>query len=123
MANIGSDPNSASSQWFFNLGDNSGNLDNQNGGFTVFGRILESTNLAEGTNVLQHFNTLATSTGIVSISSQPVFNELPVSYTNSTRTPAYRELYHTRVYVLGETNTPGAVAPTIAITNPLPNAR
>jgi len=81
MAKVGSDPNSASSQWFFNLGDNSANLDHQNGGFTVFGRVLESTTTAEGTNVLQHFNTLATSAGIVSISSQPVFNELPVSYT------------------------------------------
>src|SRR6185369_11330630 len=37
MAKLGNDPNSATSQWFFNLGDNSTNLDNQNGGFTVFG--------------------------------------------------------------------------------------
>lgn len=33
-------PNSATTQWFFNLGDNSGNLDNQNGGFTTFGQVL-----------------------------------------------------------------------------------
>jgi cyclophilin family peptidyl-prolyl cis-trans isomerase len=33
-------PNSATSQWFFNLADNSANLDNQNGGFTVFGQVL-----------------------------------------------------------------------------------
>ncbi|MBN1851659.1 MAG: peptidylprolyl isomerase [Pirellulales bacterium] len=32
--------NSATSGWFFNLVDNSANLDNQNGGFTVFGRTL-----------------------------------------------------------------------------------
>ena len=42
MAKLGSDPNSATSEWFVNLGDNSGNLDNQNGGFTVFGRVLGS---------------------------------------------------------------------------------
>lgn len=40
MAKLGSDPNSATSQWFVNLGDNSVNLDAQNGGFTVFGHVL-----------------------------------------------------------------------------------
>ena len=40
MAKVGGDPNSATSQWFINLSDNSKNLDNQNGGFTVFGRII-----------------------------------------------------------------------------------
>jgi peptidyl-prolyl cis-trans isomerase A (cyclophilin A) len=40
MAKLDGDPNSATSQWFVNLADNSGNLDNSNGGFTVFGNVL-----------------------------------------------------------------------------------
>jgi peptidyl-prolyl cis-trans isomerase A (cyclophilin A) len=39
MAKRSGDPNSATSQWFFNLADNSANLDNTNGGFTVFGQV------------------------------------------------------------------------------------
>jgi cyclophilin family peptidyl-prolyl cis-trans isomerase len=40
MAKLGGDPDSATNQWFFNLADNGANLDNQNGGFTVFGQVL-----------------------------------------------------------------------------------
>lgn len=40
MAKVGSDPNSATNQWFFNLKDNQANLDVQNAGFTVFGEVV-----------------------------------------------------------------------------------
>ena len=39
MAKLGGLPDSATSQWFVNVADNSTNLDAQNGGFTVFGRV------------------------------------------------------------------------------------
>jgi cyclophilin family peptidyl-prolyl cis-trans isomerase len=45
MAKQGGDPNSATNQWFFNLADNSSNLDNQNGGFTVFSEVTNASGL------------------------------------------------------------------------------
>ena len=47
MAKRGNDQNSATNQWFFNLNDNSANLDLQNGGFTVFGQVIEGMDVVE----------------------------------------------------------------------------
>ncbi len=71
MAKVGGNPNSASNQWFFNMGDNSENLDNQNGGFTVFGQITDDAGLAviDAIAALDRFN--ASSQG-------SAFNEVPV---------------------------------------------
>jgi len=40
MAKLGNNPNSATNQWFFNLANNSLNLDRTNEGFTVFGEVV-----------------------------------------------------------------------------------
>ncbi|MEA5618037.1 peptidylprolyl isomerase, partial [Cronbergia sp. UHCC 0137] len=50
MAKVNNNPNSATNQWFFNLADNNDinnpfNLDNQNGGFTVFGEVISQSDL------------------------------------------------------------------------------
>jgi len=51
MAKLPNNPNSATNQWFFNESDfnsdpsNPNDLDTQNGGFTVFARIINSTGL------------------------------------------------------------------------------
>lgn len=54
MAKVGGDPDSATSEFFFNLADNSANLDNQNGGFTVFARVIQ------GWSVVQTISSLPT---------------------------------------------------------------
>ena len=67
MAKVSGDPNSATSQWFINLAENNF-LDSQNGGFTVFGRVLgdgitlvnqmSSTNIYDGSIINGAFSTL-----------------------------------------------------------------
>jgi cyclophilin family peptidyl-prolyl cis-trans isomerase/chitodextrinase len=47
MAKIGGDPDSATSQFFVNLEDNSENLDNQNGGSTVFATVIEGMDVVD----------------------------------------------------------------------------
>ena len=79
MAKLSGDPNSATSQWFINLVDNGGapyNLDTQNGGFTVFGRV--------GNNTMTTVDAIAALPIIDGSGTHtPPFNELPVrNYTS-----------------------------------------
>jgi len=71
MAKLGGDPNSATSQFFFNLADNSGNLDTQNGGFTVFGEITPES-----------FDVLAALAGLTTVNATGqgggAFSDVPV---------------------------------------------
>ncbi len=66
-----SNPNSATSQFFFNLGDNSASLDNpaNAGGFTVFARVLDDRSW----DIIMTINELNTQ------AFQPPFGELPVT--------------------------------------------
>jgi cyclophilin family peptidyl-prolyl cis-trans isomerase len=77
MARKEGQTNSATSQWFFNLGDNSG-LDAVDGGFTVFGRMVR------GTNVLDRFNLTSTDNGIYSLYLNNLLNKVPVLSSNPT---------------------------------------
>lgn len=71
MAKLGGDPNSATNEWFFNLADNSANLDSQNGGFTVFAEVIDSDSLAV-------MDALAALPTINATSVGGAFSDLPV---------------------------------------------
>ena len=76
MARSGGQVNSATSQWFINLADNSF-LDSVDGGFTVFGRVVQ------GTNTLQKFRPPYTNS-LNQVNIEGPLTELPYIGTNLT---------------------------------------
>jgi cyclophilin family peptidyl-prolyl cis-trans isomerase len=96
MARRGGVTNSATSQWFFNLGNNSV-LDSVDGGFTVFGRVVR------GTNVLNVFRTFSASPSATTnlirdyrLILGDAFGELPLLTPNAT----YNDLLYVDVSLL-----------------------
>lgn len=77
MAKLGGNPDSATSEWFFNLADNSANLDVQNGGFTAFGRVLDpGMNVVDAIANLPVWNASATNPAFTNI---PLINYDPAA--------------------------------------------
>ncbi len=85
MARIPFEIDSASSEWFLNLGDNSF-LDGVDEGFTVFGRVIE------GTNVLNLFLAPPGSIGIYT-NRTVLPGEMPLPLLNTTNTTFNNLLY------------------------------
>jgi peptidyl-prolyl cis-trans isomerase A (cyclophilin A) len=75
MAKVAGDPNSASSQWFINMADNTF-LDTDNGGFTVFGQVL-----GDGMTVVDGINQVPTY-DFPNLGNLPLFQYTPGNVTN-----------------------------------------
>ena len=97
MAKVSGDTNSASSQFFFNLNNNSF-LDaaDANGYFTVFGRIIGRNS----TNVLDFYRGRSINRGIKDLSGvTPEWSTLPVTYVG-TNAPMLSNLEYADISVL-----------------------
>jgi cyclophilin family peptidyl-prolyl cis-trans isomerase len=81
MAKVGGDPNSATSQFFFNLGDNSGNLNNQNGGFTVFGKVIGGWDIVQ---TIEGFEDRDLDQFFTGTNSGGLYDNVPLSGPNNT---------------------------------------
>ncbi len=102
MAKVEGNPDSATSQWFINLADNL-DLNTQNGGFTVFGRVIrDGMTVADAIGALPRFNfgspfeslplrnfTAGNSVKPENLVSIPAINYLPaLTFTASSAQPA-----------------------------------
>ena len=75
MARIGGQPNSATSQWFINLVNNT-SLDSVDGGFTAFGRVIDNgTSVAQAIAALPTFDTLA----YLQLPFNQIFRSMPLT--------------------------------------------
>ena len=86
MAKMGNNPNSATNQFFFNLGDNHANLDAQNGGFTVFGQLVGPTDHTVVNNLASTtVKDESAAAGITDATVRGALNAIPLkNYTGTT---------------------------------------
>ena len=96
MAKKPGQPDSATSQWFINLADNSASLDSDNGGYTVFARVI-----GNGMAVVDAISQWPT------IDAQGAFTDLPVINYEPGKFLAEANLAMTAVSVNEVSPTPG----------------
>jgi cyclophilin family peptidyl-prolyl cis-trans isomerase len=98
MAKLNGDPNSATSQWFINVSNNT-ELDSDNGGFTVFGRVLgDGMQVVDAIAAVPRYNAGGS------------FSELPLLDFDTGQQIAPENLVFTEI-----TQVSGAPAPTVLL--------
>ncbi len=86
MAKTGLGPNTGTSEWFINTTDNTNILGgNNNGGFAVFGRVLQGLEVADGIAKLQTYNFSGSTGGTAAPlgSLNGAFTDLPLQNYNA----------------------------------------
>ncbi len=79
MAKLGGNTNSASSQWYFNLANNSFlDAPDTNDFFVVFGHVVNGTNVLNILNNFQYWNGTQSSNVVFHQIYQPPFDDLPL---------------------------------------------
>jgi cyclophilin family peptidyl-prolyl cis-trans isomerase len=111
MAKLGDDPNSATSQWFINLANNAANLDEQNGGFTVFGEVTAGIDVVDAIAGLPRYDFGSAFTDL------PLQNYLAADYDAGLQPDNTHLVIVTAVTVIDST------ADTAAGLNPTPTTR
>jgi peptidyl-prolyl cis-trans isomerase A (cyclophilin A) len=111
MAKLGNDPNSATSQWFINLANNAANLDDQNGGFTVFGEVTEGMDIVDTIAGLPNYDFGAAFTDL------PLQNYLLADFTNNV------PVDNTHLVIVTEVGVIDTTVDSAAGLNPTPTTR
>jgi cyclophilin family peptidyl-prolyl cis-trans isomerase len=80
MARVGGSPNSATSEWFVNLDDQNVFLDDVDGGFTVFGEVIEGMEVADAIHDLPRpTQLLVPYLAVVPANQRALFREAPLT--------------------------------------------
>jgi len=111
MAKLGSDPNSATSQWFINLANNASNLDGQNGGFTVFGEVSAGMDVVD------------TIAGLPRYSFASPFADLPLQNYSSTDFDNNVPVDNTHLVIVTAVTVTDTTVDSAAGLNPTPTTR
>lgn len=125
MARVGTNLNSAQSEWFFNLVNNAPNLDTNSGGYVVFGRATNGVEVLDYFNSLSNANILNMTSAVHRATCSPVhispddvfdypFTELPV-FGLPFSCPRYADLFSVQAIMLSG---PDVLPPKLTIKTP-----